>query len=85
MSAITRILPPAEEIGTLVPIGRIAKDTPYSANFLRQLARSGKIRAYKLNRDWLSTPEAVLQYLKNQRSRYECKVAALHQAERSLI
>jgi len=85
MSKIARTLPSAEEIGTLVPIGRIAKDTPYSADFLRQLARSGKIRAYKLNRDWLATPEAVLQYLQNQRSRYERKVAALHEAERSLV
>ena len=39
-------LPPAEEIGTLVSIGRIAKQTPYSPDFLRQLARSGKLRAY---------------------------------------
>jgi hypothetical protein len=84
MSATTRTLPSAEEIGTLLPIGRIAKDTPYSADFLRQPARSGKIRAFKLNRDWLTTPEAVLLYLKNQRSRYERKIVALHEAERSL-
>jgi hypothetical protein len=78
-------LPSAEEIGTLLPIGRIAKNTPYSADFLRQLARSGKLRAFKLNRDWLTTPAEVLLYLKNQRSRYERKIAALHAAERSLV
>ena len=78
-------LPTAEEIGKLLPIGRIAKDTPYSADFLRQLARSGKIRAFKLNRDWLTTPEVVLLYLQNQRSRYERKIEALHEAERSLL
>jgi hypothetical protein len=49
------------------------------------LARSGKIRAFKLNRDWLTTPETVLQYLRNQRSRYEGKIAALHKAERSIL
>ena len=43
-------LPTAEEIGALVSIGRIAKETPYSADFLRQLARSGKLRAYKWRR-----------------------------------
>jgi hypothetical protein len=85
MSATTRALPSAEEIGALLPIGQIAKDTPYSADFLRQLARSGKIRAFKLNRDWLTTPETVLQYLRNQRSRYEGKIAALHKAERSIL
>jgi len=85
MVANTPALPSAEEVGMLVPIGRIAKETPYSADFLRQLARSGKIRAYKLNRDWLTTPAAVLQYLKNQRSRYERKIEALHEAERSFV
>jgi hypothetical protein len=84
MPATGHALPSAEEIGTLLPIGRIAKDTPYSADFLRQLARSGRIRAYKLNRDWLTTPEIVLHYLQSQRSRYERKIAALHEAERSL-
>lgn len=85
MSATTCALPSAEEIGTLFPIGRIAKDTPYSVGFLRQLVRSGKIRAFKLNRDWLTTPEAVLKYLTNQRSRYEGKIAVLHAAESSFL
>ena len=85
MSATTRPLPSAEEIGTLVSIGRIAKDTPYSADFLRQLARSGRIRAYKLHRDWLTTPDALLTYLQSQRTRYERKLGELDEAERILV
>ena len=78
-------LPTAEEIGTLVPIGRIAKDTPYSADFLRQLARSGKLRAYKLNRDWLTTPDAVRDYLKSQTKRHEKALSLLQAAEKAFL
>ena len=78
-------LPTAEEIGRLVPIGRIAGQTPYSADFLSQLARSGKIRAFKLNRDWLTTPEAIVDYLKAQASRHEQQLVAIKASERSLL
>jgi hypothetical protein len=77
--------PTAEEIGTLVPIGRIAKDTPYSADFLRQLARSGKLRAYKLHRDWLTTPAAVHTYLKSQTKRHEKALSLLQAAEKAFL
>ena len=77
-------LPMAEEIGALVPIGRIAKETPYSADFLRQLARSGKLRAYKLNRDWMTTPVAILDYIRSQQRRHEQQLTLLRTSERSL-
>src|ERR1700730_809785 len=85
MSATPRALPPAEEIGNLVPIGRIAKDTPYSADSLRQLARSGKLRAYKLHRDWLTTPAAVHDYLKSQTKRHEKALSLLQAAEKAFL
>ena len=78
-------LPSAEEIGDLVPIGRIAKQTPYSADFLRQLARVGKLRAYKLHRDWLTTPDAVHKYIKSQTKRHEKALSALQAAEKALL
>ena len=84
MPATSRALPTAEEIGQLVPIGRIAKQTPYSADFLRQLARSGKIRAFKLHRDWLATPAAIRDYLENQATRHEQELLAIRDSERSL-
>jgi hypothetical protein len=85
MSQTTSALPSAEEIGKLVPIGRIAKDTPYSADFMRQLARSGKLRAYKLHRDWLTTPEAVHTYLKSQTKRHEKALSLLQAAEKAFL
>ena len=77
-------LPTAEEIGALLPIGRIAKETPYSADFLRQLVRSGKLRAYKLNRDWMTTPAAILDYIRSQQRRHEQQLTLLRTSERSL-
>jgi hypothetical protein len=77
-------LPTAEEIGNLIPIGRIAESTPYSADFLRQLSRSGKIRAFKLNRDWLTTPAAIREYVQSQQRRHEEQLTLLRTSERSL-
>lgn len=75
----------AEEIGNLVPIGRIAKYTPYSSDFLRRLARFGEIRAVKLNRDRLTTPDAIRDYLKTEAKRDEKALVLLHEAGRSLL
>ena len=77
-------LPQADEIGALVPIGRIAKQTPYSPDSLRQLARSGKLRAYKLNRDWLTTPDVIVDYLKSQGSRHQASLEEIQLAQRRL-
>jgi len=85
MAPKARTLPTAEEIGNLIPIGRIAKDTPYSKGFLRQLARSGKIRAFKLNRDWLTTPDAIRDYFKSQTKRHERALSLLQSAEKAFL
>jgi len=82
--SVKRSLPRAEEIGNLVPIGRIAKETPFSADFLLQLARSGKIRAFKFHRGWLTTSSAIREYLQNQAARHERELQAIHGAERGL-
>lgn len=37
-----------------------------SASHLRLLARSGRIKAQKLGRDWFTTEAAVLAYLKDE-------------------
>jgi hypothetical protein len=80
-----RALPSAEEIGALVPIAAIANQTPYSPDFLRQLARAGKLRAYKLHRDWLTTPTAVHEYLKSQTKRHEKALSLLQAAEKAFL
>jgi DNA (cytosine-5)-methyltransferase 1 len=40
-----------------------------SASHLRLLARSGRIKAQKIGRDWFTTEAAVLAYLTNERLR----------------
>lgn len=37
-----------------------------SASHLRLLARTGKLRAWKLGLDWFTTREAVAEYLRNE-------------------
>jgi hypothetical protein len=48
------------------------------------LARNGKLRAYKLNRDWMTTPAAVIDYLKNQEQRHERDLDSLRAAQKRL-
>lgn len=55
----------------LVAISQVSKLTPYSAGYLSLLARKGRLSAVKINRDWLTTPEAVLQYVKKQEQKHQ--------------
>jgi hypothetical protein len=57
--------------GRLISITQAAKYTPYSAAYLSLLARKQKLPAMKINRDWLTTREAVLGYVKQQQKRHE--------------
>jgi len=45
---------------------KISKNTTFSAKYLNLLARQGKLEAYKEDRDWLTSKEAVERYLKNR-------------------
>ena len=63
-----------------MPITEAAKLTPYTATFLRQLARQGKIKAIKIGRDWLITQEELKRFLKNQAARHEQAVILLRSA-----
>jgi hypothetical protein len=40
---------------------------PYSQEYVSLLARQGKIDAYKEGRNWLTTKDAVLTYIKNRK------------------
>lgn len=57
--------------GKLVPIVKVAVQTPYSAEYLSLLARRGKIPAIKLSRDWLTTHQAVSLYVKKQTQKHQ--------------
>lgn len=50
------------------PISSIVEDerVPYGQEYLSLLARQGKIDAFKEDRNWLTTREAVLDYIKNR-------------------
>ncbi len=49
------------------PLSKLAKDSPYSAKYLNLLIRQGKLAAHKDGRLWLSSKEAVENYIKNRK------------------
>lgn len=51
-----------QEISNLVK----EEDVPYGQEYISLLARQGKIDAYKEGRNWLTTKEAVEEYIKNR-------------------
>jgi hypothetical protein len=67
------------------PVSQVAKSTPYSATFVRQLARQGKIDATKIGRDWLTTQQSVLQYIQTQQERHKKALVVLQTAERAFL
>ncbi len=70
--------------GQLVSMSQAATMTPYSAEYLSLLARKGRLDAVKINRDWLTTPKAVLSYVKKQEVKHSKLLEQLRQAERRM-
>lgn len=56
---------------SLISMAEAAKHTPYSAEYLSLLSRKGRIPAIKINRDWLTSRQAVLSYVAEQRKKHE--------------
>ncbi len=73
------------DMDSLISISDVARYTPYTPDFIRQLARSQKISAVKIGRDWLTTRDAVRTYISDQRDRHIQALEALSSAERSLV
>ena len=71
--------------GSLISIGEAATNTPYSQEYLSLLARKGKLKAIKISRDWLTTREAVLSYVKSQEQKHRRILASLERSERRLV
>ncbi len=61
--------------GKLISISNAALKTPYSAEYLSLLARKGRLDAVKISRDWLTTEDAVIQYVKKQEKKHEARLA----------
>jgi len=45
----------------------IAKNTPYSGEYLNLLARTGKLEAHKEKRNWITTQSAIERYMKERK------------------
>lgn len=70
--------------GHLVAVSQVAKLTPYSAAYLSLLARKGKLDAVKINRDWLTTQSAVLEYVKKQEVKHKNVLRQLQATEEKI-
>jgi len=53
----------------LISLKEAAAQFGLSHSHLRLLARRGKLRARKIGQDWLTTPEAVAEYVLNRELR----------------
>jgi len=51
----------------LLSLSELAKESPYSHEYLSLLARQGKLSALKLGRSWLSSKQALKAYLKERK------------------
>ena len=66
----------------LISISQAAKLTPYSAEYLGLLARKGKIKAIKISRDWLTTHDAIKEYVQKQKNRHFERIKTLQKSEK---
>ncbi len=59
--------PNEESISQLISLTEAAKISGFTDSYIRKLARSGKIWARKIGRNWLTTEEAITAYLATER------------------
>lgn len=52
-----------------LPLAKLAKNTPYSAEYLSLLARKGRIDAIKEGKTWKSTKKIIDTYINEQKKR----------------
>lgn len=68
--------------GALISIAQASKGTPYSQEYLSLLARKGRLKAIKISRDWLTTRQAVLSYVKMQEQKHKRILESFARVER---
>ncbi len=54
-----------------ISLAEAAKISPYSQDYLNILARRGAIPAFKLKRNWVTTKESLMQYVKDHKHQAE--------------
>lgn len=67
------LTPATQKQEKFLSLAEISKNTPFSAKYLNLLARQGKLEAYKEGRNWLTSKEAILRYLKNRTRQRKAK------------
>lgn len=60
--------PEQAEQGKFIPLSEAARLTPYSPKYLNLLARTGRLDALKLGRNWVTTKKALEDYLSSVKS-----------------
>ncbi len=60
------LIPKKEYKEKYISLAELAKTTKFSAKYLNLLARNGKLEAYKEGRNWLTTKEALENYLEGR-------------------
>lgn len=58
-----------------ISLAEAAQGTPYSQEYLSLLARRGKIEAFKIQRNWVTTKEAIRKYIKVVKKKKRKQVA----------
>ncbi|MDE1725547.1 MAG: Fic family protein, partial [Thaumarchaeota archaeon] len=59
-----------EQDVVLLPLGKLARGTPYSADYLGLLARKGRIDAVKKGKTWMTSKKVIKSYVEQQKKRF---------------
>lgn len=61
------VLTPSKEKENLIPLAQATKYCSYSQAYLGKLAKEGKLEAIKVKRNWMTTKEAIQEYVKRSK------------------
>lgn len=67
------LIPTTSTTEKYITLSELAKMTPFSEKYLNLLARTGKLEAHKMKRNWLSTHEAFIRYQQTKQKHGEDK------------
>ncbi len=61
------LTPDEESLARLISFPEAARISGFTDSYIRKLARSGKIWARKIGRNWVTTEDAIKAYLATER------------------
>lgn len=61
------VLTPSKVKENFISLSQATKYCSYSQEYLSKLAKEGKLEAIKIKRNWMTTKEAVIRYVKEQK------------------